>query len=159
LPSLSKVPSSGFGYPLDGVSLLAHGSTLSASHALGLHPPELCSALVAHSRFLKSDPLLRFLAKPSGLTPTLQRFPLTRPAALPAPNAYYDARWSHCSPGFWHLPGYLSLDIERSTFLLSAPLVLFLSASEETNNRNLRGFLPAIQRFPSFKGRPPAWRF
>jgi hypothetical protein len=158
LPRLSKAPSSGFGYPLDGISHLTHGNALSVPHAHGLHPPELCSDLVANPRFLKSSPLLRFLVKPYGLTPTLQRFPLTKPAALPAPGAYYGARWSHCSPGLRHLPGSLSLNIERSSFLLSAPLVLSLPTSEDADNWNLRGFLPATQRFPSFKGRPPAWR-
>jgi hypothetical protein len=158
LPRLPKVPSSGFGYPLGGVSHIAHGSSLSTPHALGLHPSELLSDPVAHSRFLKSAPLLRFLTKPFGLAPTLQRLSLTRPAVLPAPSAYYGARWSHCSHGFPRLPGLFSSDMERCTFHLSAPLVLSLLTSKEANNSNLRGFLPTNRHLPSFEGRPPAWR-
>jgi hypothetical protein len=110
---------------------------------------------MARTRFLRSNPFLRFLAKPFGLAPTLQRLPLTRPAALPAADTFYDAGWSRCSPGLLHLPGFLSPDIKGSTFLPFAPLVLFLSTSEDADKRNLRGFLPATQGSLLSKGAYP----
>jgi len=61
LPRLSEVPSSGFGYPLDGVSPVHPRKPLSAPNAPGLHPSELCSFPGIESR---SPEILSALALP-----------------------------------------------------------------------------------------------
>jgi hypothetical protein len=57
---------------------------ISAPHALGLRSSGPCSGWVAGSGFPSNLPLMRFLARPHGLTPALQRLALTSPAAPPA---------------------------------------------------------------------------
>jgi hypothetical protein len=73
LPHCLKVPSSGFGYPLDGVSSFILGSNLSTPHAHGFHSSGLFSSFVAGLAFPQTLPLVRFSTKPPGLVPTLQR--------------------------------------------------------------------------------------
>jgi hypothetical protein len=57
---------------------------VSAPHALGLRSSGLCSDPAANPRFPKDLPLLRFRAKPCGLTSALQRLAPAEPAAPPA---------------------------------------------------------------------------
>jgi len=132
---------------------------LSAPHAHGLRPSEPCSDLVARPRFPTGDPLLRFPARPNDLTATLQRFPLTKPAAHPAPDPVLETGWSRCSPELPRLSGLPPPDLERSTFLLPSPLTLSFPTSEDAENRGPRGFLPAAPHPPSFEGCEPVWRF
>jgi len=84
MPHRLKVPPSGFGYPLGGVSPSVLGNTVSVPHAHGLRPSGLCSDHVAGQGFPQDHSLLRFSTKPHGLASTLQRFTLTGPAALSA---------------------------------------------------------------------------
>jgi hypothetical protein len=74
----SKVPPPGFGYPLGGVSFPDPWKSFPTSHALGIHPSELCSGLRIEERFRAPLPLLRFPTKPPGLVAALQRFTLPR---------------------------------------------------------------------------------
>jgi hypothetical protein len=131
----------------------------SAPHAHGLRPSELCSDLVARPRFPAADPLLRFPARPESLTAALQRFPLTKPAAHPAPAPLLETGWCRCSPELLRLSGPPPPDLGRSTFLLPSPLALSFPTSEDAENRGPRGFLPAGPHLPSFEGREPVWRF
>ena len=158
LPRHLKVPPSGFGYPLDGVSPLVLGSDLSTPHAPGLYSSGLCSSFVAGSKFPCILPLVRFLTKPFGLVPTLQRLQPTRPAVPSALSFFFRRECGLCPPEFWRLPGFPPLDIRRSLSLLPALLTLSFLTSEEANNRSPKGFPPAAWHVPSFEGRPPAWR-
>jgi hypothetical protein len=53
LPCFPKVPSSGFGYPLDGVSTFQPRESFSTPDALGLRPSELCSFVMIDVSFRK----------------------------------------------------------------------------------------------------------
>ena len=75
---LLEVPSSGFGYPLDGVRSPSPWEPLSVPNALGFRSSELCSSpeienSVSKSSF-RSDVFLRNL---TGLAPTFQRLALS----------------------------------------------------------------------------------
>jgi hypothetical protein len=77
LPASPKVPFSGFGYPLNGVSSPYPWTSLSTPDALGLCPSELCSASVIRGpfRIARSAPALSYKTNPalyrrfSGLLP------------------------------------------------------------------------------------------
>jgi hypothetical protein len=81
-PDPPEVPSSGFGYPLDGVSHQNPRKPLSAPNALGLLPSELFSSPGIDKMFPPCLPLLRFSNKPLGLLPALQRLPPPGKAVL-----------------------------------------------------------------------------
>jgi hypothetical protein len=106
-----KVPPSGFGYPLGGVSAFHPRKPLSAPHALGLCPSGLFSHSVAHNRFPGCVPLLRFPARLSGLATALQRFSLTKRAVRSAPRLSFKSEWRLCPPELLHLPGFLPPDL------------------------------------------------
>jgi hypothetical protein len=53
LPCFPKVPPSGFGYPLDGVSTFQPWEYFSTPNALGLRPSELCSFAMIDVLFRK----------------------------------------------------------------------------------------------------------
>ena len=158
LPHRLKVPSSGFGYPLDGVSPFILGSDLSTPHAHGLHSSGLCSNFVAGPKFPCILPLVRFSTKPLGLVPTLQRIQPTRLAVPSALSFLFRRECGLCPHEFLRLPGFPPLDIRRSLSLLPALLTLLFLTSEEANNWSPKGFLPAAWHVPSFEGRQPAWR-
>ena len=158
LPRCLKVPPSGFGYPLDGVSLSILGSNFSTPHAHGLRSSGLCSALVANLGFPHDLSLVRFSTKPHGLIPTLQRFQPTRSAAPFALSFFFGRENGPCPLELLHLPGFLPQDIERSVSLLSALLTFWFLASEDSRNASPKGFLPAAWHVPSFEGCRPAWR-
>jgi hypothetical protein len=67
------------------------GNNVSVPHALGFRSSGPFSDLVAGSWFPKNPPLLRFPAKPHGLASTLQRLPLTGPAA-PSALSFFQMR-------------------------------------------------------------------
>jgi hypothetical protein len=81
LPWLPKAPSSGFGYPLDGVSFPGPGRHFSTPNALRLRPSELFSFSVISQCFRidLSAPAL-FYKTFSSLVPALQRLPPTEKA-------------------------------------------------------------------------------
>jgi hypothetical protein len=65
LPSFPKVPSSGFGYPLDGVSCSDPQVSFSTLNALELRPSKLFSSPWVGNSFEFPRPPSRFLTKPS----------------------------------------------------------------------------------------------
>jgi len=71
------------------------------------------------------NPFLRFFIKPVGLTLTLQRFLLQRPAVLPAPRCLLATGWSPCSLELSRLSGFPLLNLEGSLSLPPSPRVLF----------------------------------
>jgi hypothetical protein len=73
LPCFSEDPSSGFGYPLGGLSRSQPWKLLT-SNALGILSSEFYSFSMIEKSFLFFFPLLRFLPRPSGFGPVLQRF-------------------------------------------------------------------------------------
>jgi hypothetical protein len=84
LPCDSEVPSSGFGYPLDGLSSPASREPLSALATLGLRPSELCSSSVIEKKvsllFFRSG---LFPPNLPGLMSRLQRLGPTEEAVPP----------------------------------------------------------------------------
>jgi len=79
-PLSSEVPSSGFGYPLDGVSPVYPRGSLSTPNAPGVSPSKLSSSPVVESRSPQIPPLLHFRKKPLGLSRVLQGLPPTEKA-------------------------------------------------------------------------------
>lgn len=78
LPGFFKVPSSGFGYPLDGVSRSYPWKLVSAPNALGISSSELSSSRMIQKAFPLSAPFLHFPKKPLGLLGVLQWLPPIR---------------------------------------------------------------------------------
>jgi len=72
----------------------------SASHAHGLGSSGLCSGSTADPKFPPDLPLLRFCAKPNGLTSALQRLMLAEPAAPPALPSFSDKSGVHALLSF-----------------------------------------------------------
>jgi hypothetical protein len=104
-----KVPSSGFGYPLDGVSHPNPWRSLSISNALGLCPSELSSFSVVNRVFRADLSALAFFHETRwGLAPTLQRVAPTEKAVptLLLPGGLVRGRTT-CSHGLSDLLGFL----------------------------------------------------
>jgi hypothetical protein len=118
-----------------GLATLSAGSVLPSSEASFSLPRSWASLFRALLRprgspaVSRVDPLLRFNAKPTGLTAALQRLPLPDPAAPPAPGRLLATEWSRCSPELPHLSGLLPPDTGESTFLSPTPPVLPSPAS------------------------------
>jgi len=158
VPGFPKVPPSGFGHPLDGVSSPALGNVFQLPTLLGF-------------TLQSFSPTLR---------PT-RGFPrVIRPCAfLPTPSAWhrrsggfrsYDQPCFPPSPAItggvepllswvFHLPGLLPSGPRRSVSLPRTPHALFSPTSEETGERYLRGTTPTARPLPPFEGRWPAWCF
>ena len=83
MPNTLKVPYSGFGYPLYGVSHFHPWESLSIPNTHGIRPSKLLSFSVVEK---SSRIFLSALAFPyktlSGLVPTLQRLDPTKKAVL-----------------------------------------------------------------------------
>jgi hypothetical protein len=66
MPEFPKVPSSGFGYPLDGFSCPTPRESFSVPNAPGLRSSKLCSDPAIETPFQVPPPLSRFSIKPLG---------------------------------------------------------------------------------------------
>jgi hypothetical protein len=123
LPQPRKEPPSGFGYPLGGVSSIHPRETLSAPHALGLHPSKFSSKALAERRFLafhfRSYAFSRNLI---GLEPALQRTdPKASAVPLNAPERISFGRGRY-SLGYVDLLGILSSGSTRKASTPRMPL-------------------------------------
>jgi hypothetical protein len=152
LPCHPKDPSSGFGYPLDGVSPSILGSLFQLPTLLGFPLQGVVPIPRPTPGFPGDLPLLRFFVKPNGLTPALQRFSLVEPAAPPAlppsSGGNGDLALLRLSASrvflHWTFAGVSSSHV---------PLSPFPSGSEEPERPGLRGFLPAARHLPPLEGR------
>lgn len=90
MPNLSEVPSSGFGYPHDGVSPIHSRKPFSASYALGLRPTKHFSEILIEHQFPDAPSVLALYSKTSsalnrrfnGLLPRPQPYPFALPEGL-----------------------------------------------------------------------------
>lgn len=90
MPSLSEVPSSGFGYPHDGVSQVHSRKPFSALYALGLRPTKCFSGTLVAHQFPDVLSILALCFKTSsalnrrfnGLIPRPQPYPFALPEGL-----------------------------------------------------------------------------
>jgi len=90
LPSLSEVPSLGFGYPCDGVSRIRSRKPFSAFYALGLRPTKCFSEFLIRRQFPDVLSILALFSKTSsalnrrfnGLIPRSQPYPFALPEGL-----------------------------------------------------------------------------
>lgn len=127
--SLPKVPSPGFGYPLDGLSPNDPRGPLSAPNALGIPSPEPSSSAVVRSPFPGIAPFLHSSRKPPGLRPVLQGLPPTSEARslLRYPGGLIQGG-TPCSLEVSDLPGPpLAHPKKRASPSLLSPLALLLS--------------------------------
>lgn len=90
MPSLSEVPSLGFGYPCDGVSRIHSRKPFSAFYALGLRPTKCFSEFLIRRQFPDVLSILALFFKTSsalnrrfnGLIPRSQPYPFALPEGL-----------------------------------------------------------------------------
>lgn len=90
MPSLSEVPSLGFGYPYDGVSRIHSRKPFSALYALGLRPTKCFSETLIVRQFPNAPSILALSSKTSsalnrrfnGLIPRSQPYPFALPEGL-----------------------------------------------------------------------------
>jgi hypothetical protein len=87
LPYSPEVPSSGFGYPHDGVSTFQPWESFSTPNALGLRPTELCS-------FVMIDVLFRKRLSAPALSYKTSRLHIGAPAVC----SHNESRVSSCFP-------------------------------------------------------------
>jgi hypothetical protein len=152
LPCLRKVPPSGFGYPLDGVSSIHPGKPLSAPNAPGLRPSKPCSSPGVESR-LSPDSLRSgaLSANLKGLRPALQRLdPPKEAVLLCAPRRFSSGRRLLLSWAFQPLRLSLKPVDRKSVSLLRFPSRPFSTHSpSEAASRDLRGSSRPARHFPS----------
>lgn len=90
MPSLSEVPSLGFGYPCNGVSRTRSRKPFSALYALGLRPTKYFSEILIARQFPNAPSALALFSKTSsaldrrfnGLIPRSQPYPFALPEGL-----------------------------------------------------------------------------
>jgi hypothetical protein len=91
LPCFLEVPFSGFGYPLNGVTIFQPWKRLT-SNAPRIHSSEPSSSSMVKESFLFFSPLLRFFPRPSGFGPVLQWFsPIKEAVPLLATSKFFEA--------------------------------------------------------------------
>jgi hypothetical protein len=125
-PVFLEVPSSGFGYPLDGVSLPHPWKPLSAPHTLGLSPSELFSSPGVEKRSPIFPSALALSTQTfSAWIPCLSGFlPPDKPCLFLPPEGLVRAETS-CSPGLSDLSGSPCVQPTKKASLFSrSPLVL-----------------------------------
>jgi len=105
-PAVLEVPSSGFGYPLDGVRFVHPWKPLSAPHALGLRPSKLFSNPGIENKFPCFPSALALFPKPcSASDRRLSGFlPPDQPCLSLPPEGLVRAETS-CSLGLSDLSG------------------------------------------------------
>jgi hypothetical protein len=157
-----EVPSSGFGYPLDGVSCPNPWKPLSASHAHGLHPSELCSSSVIEKKV--SRLLFRsgsFQPNHPGLVPELQRLTPTEEAVPPpaSPDVYSGAGPSALL-GVATSQAFPTDKPEEKCLSFPQPFTFFLpNRLTATRKRNPKGVRLTRLGVSPRKGRRPVWPF
>mgnify|MGYP003572361760 CR=1 FL=1 len=157
-----EVPSSGFGYPLDGVSHPNPWKPLSASHAHGLRPSELFSFPVIEkkvSRFLFRSG--SFLPNLPGLAPELQRLPPAGKAVPPpASPGVYPGAGPSALLGLTTSQALPSNEPKEKCLSSPLPLSFFLPNGFATaRKRNPRGFWLFRLGVSLRRGRRPVWPF
>jgi hypothetical protein len=120
-PAYRKVPSSGFGYPLDGFRLQALGNLFQSPTLMGFALQSLVPPRRSMGSFEPHLPLRRFPAKPPGFAPALQRLDLPEEAVSSAPRMFSPGRslmlsWAFGPLGFSPPPAD-----SRSVSLLECP--------------------------------------
>jgi hypothetical protein len=136
--------------------LLCPREPVSVPHAPGLHSSGLSSGFVADPRFLRNPPLLRFVAKPFGLAPALQRLQLTKPAVPPAFPPFSGGNGGHALLSFG-TSQVSSTGPLKKHLPSSCPSRSFIPDLRRSQEPEPQGIPSGGSAFPLFRRVPPAW--